>query len=361
MVKDFQISDEAASLVVDLHLSTTEAMQRTTPQKQPILLLVGGQPGAGKSGTSKDAKSYLRAQGGYVHLDADRLREGIPEYPRFVREFGEQASVITQAASGKCVAKLRALALEGKRNILEEGTLRGGGEVFVRYANRMQEQGYKVELRILAVAPEESRLGVYKRYEDQLSAGNRGARFVPDSYHDQTCNAMIGTVQALESVADRVVVVTRDGDVLYDSRHQGIGEYKNAIGAIGAGRVMTSTQKAMNAMGWDVISLRAEQRQADPSYLEQISRHRAAAHSFMRQDPQSARFYDEKLPGAGELSRAVAVAHESGFRQRLHENLSKLKVQGMTDTQLRQTAKDVLVKLADSQERKPSKTPGKGR
>jgi UDP-N-acetylglucosamine kinase len=44
------------------------AVDRTT------LALVGGQPGAGKSAAAKIGRAELRQAGGYVHLDAARMR-----------------------------------------------------------------------------------------------------------------------------------------------------------------------------------------------------------------------------------------------------------------------------------------------
>ncbi len=64
-------------------------------------------------------KAELTMQGGCVHVDADRMRERI--------RVGDSkpTSEQTQADAGRLVAVLRDQAIQGCRNIVEEGTFRG--------------------------------------------------------------------------------------------------------------------------------------------------------------------------------------------------------------------------------------------
>src|SRR6218665_1933469 len=84
-----------------------ERQAKSLPQEQPAIVLVGGQPGAGKSAASSMVKA-------------------------------EQA-------------------IQGRRNIVEEGTFRspdGAG----KFVQGLQERGYKVELFAMATSREESLL-----------------------------------------------------------------------------------------------------------------------------------------------------------------------------------------------------------
>lgn len=53
-------------------------LSRTQSVEQPKIVLVGAQPGAGKSKAASLAKSELRQEGGYIHVDADIMRALIP-------------------------------------------------------------------------------------------------------------------------------------------------------------------------------------------------------------------------------------------------------------------------------------------
>lgn len=57
-----------------------DALARTTAQENPKAILLGGQPGSGKSALAAEAIRELRANGGAVVIDADRMREENPRY-----------------------------------------------------------------------------------------------------------------------------------------------------------------------------------------------------------------------------------------------------------------------------------------
>ncbi|PJK09058.1 hypothetical protein CO610_04270 [Lysobacteraceae bacterium NML95-0200] len=303
------MTGEQVEDIVQLHLTLCQSMHSTQRREKPLLLLVAGQPGAGKTGLAETNKQYLRAHGGYIHLDADRLRELLPGYAALAAAHGEAASEITQAAAGACVTRLRQYAVETRRNILEEGTLRAGADTFTRYIQRMQEVGYLVELRVLAVSPEESLLGIYKRYEGQIAAHSPAPRFVPEDYHRSTTHALAQTIAALEKQADKVLVFDRRGHVLH--------QHLRGDGDSGASAILCAAQqdnnaqsKAALALGWDAIFKTAHARNAKPDYLQRIALHQARLHAAMRADMEASKIYDDKLPGAQAFSQKLA-AHSS--------------------------------------------------
>lgn len=96
----------------------TERQSKATNQETPTIVLVGGQPGAGKSAAAAMVKSDLSMRGGYIHVDADRMRE------RIRVGNSKLTSEQTQADAGRLVTTLRDQAIQGRRNIVEEGTFR---------------------------------------------------------------------------------------------------------------------------------------------------------------------------------------------------------------------------------------------
>ena len=95
-----------------------EYQHKAKPQEKPIALLIGGQSGAGKSGASRYAQRLLREQGGYIRIDADRMREELPN------ENKSYPSDVTQKDAGRLVITLRQATLLAKKNFIEEGTFR---------------------------------------------------------------------------------------------------------------------------------------------------------------------------------------------------------------------------------------------
>src|SRR6218665_3593934 len=115
-----------------------ERQAKSLPQEQPAIVLVGGQPGAGKSAASSMVKAELAMQGGYVHVDADRMRE------RIRVGNSKPTSEQTQADAGRLVATLRDQAIQGQRNIVEGGTFRstdGAG----KFVEGIKVRGHKVQ------------------------------------------------------------------------------------------------------------------------------------------------------------------------------------------------------------------------
>jgi len=75
-------------------------LPRAQPQDDPRAIITGGQPGAGKSGITSSAQAELAADGGYVLIDADKLRPRHPDYFRLVAEDDRTAANKTHADAG---------------------------------------------------------------------------------------------------------------------------------------------------------------------------------------------------------------------------------------------------------------------
>ena len=243
----------------------TERQSKASNQEHPTIVLVGGQPGAGKSAAAAVVKSDLSMRGGYIHVDADRMRERI--------RVGDSkpTSEQTQADAGRLVTTLRDQAIQSRRNIVEEGTFRSpeGAGKFVR---GLQERGYKVELFAVATPREESLLGIYQRHELQHAAGGANPRFVSEKYHDEAMQGFESTLARAAAQLDRVRVADRSGAVLYDSVIQG-NQHRNALEALATGRKLTDTKLAEVTNAWDAVETAARQRNAPGPYLEAVISH----------------------------------------------------------------------------------------
>lgn len=237
--------------------------ERTTSQDEPVIIFVGGQSGAGKSRNGQI--EFNRLQGNGVRVDADRLREFISQ-PN-----GLRLSQETQEEAGRNATELRMLAVQGRRNIIEEGTFRNseGIELFI---NTMKKAGYKLELVAVATPAEESLLGIYQRHEKQHKAGSLNPRFVPENFHNDSVHGFQKTLAKSEHLLDVVKVVNRDGDLLYDSKNKQDNKEATAIQALLRGQILPDQKLVELIENWDLIKTLAAKRGAEIDYISDVQK-----------------------------------------------------------------------------------------
>ena len=172
------------------------ALARTTFQERPHAILLGGQPGSGKSELSKAAVFELVSRGGSVTIDPDAIRKNIPAYAALSRSDPQHAADRTQAEARTWTSNLLKAAVDGKRNLVIDGTMRN--PVYVRELSaHLKEQGYTVEARVIAVSPELSMARARLRFEKNVAMRGVG-RFVNPQQHDQAYAGLAQSVRALE-------------------------------------------------------------------------------------------------------------------------------------------------------------------
>lgn len=197
-----------------------DALARTTPQEHPKAILLGGQPGAGKSALAAEAVRELRASGGAVVIDADRMREENPRYKQLSKEDPQNAADRTQKEAGEWATRLTMAAVENRRNLVVDGTMRSP-ENIRDLAMRLKDNGYEVEARVLAVNPETSMTRARLRFEEQVAERGTG-RFVNKEQHDNAYAGMAESVRALErdKLTDSVRVYDANQRQIYENRQE---------------------------------------------------------------------------------------------------------------------------------------------
>ena len=95
----------------------------------------------------------LGSRGGSVTIDPDTIRKNIPAYAALSRSDPQHAADRTQAEARTWTSNLLKAAVDGKRNLVIDGTMRN--PVYVRELSaHLKEQGYTVEARVIAISPE---------------------------------------------------------------------------------------------------------------------------------------------------------------------------------------------------------------
>ncbi|MGQ3254252.1 zeta toxin family protein, partial [Agrobacterium sp.] len=86
------------------------------PAQRPRLILLGGQPGAGKTAVLIASHAELEQSGSTIRIIGDDLRSYHPQFPVFQRQDPETASQFTQGDAGRWTEKLLAAAVARQVN-----------------------------------------------------------------------------------------------------------------------------------------------------------------------------------------------------------------------------------------------------
>lgn len=230
----------------------------------PKYVAVAGQAGAGKTAASQMVRDELRGKGGSIHLDTDVMREVLPLNGK------KPPAEETQRDAGKIVDELRAMALKNKLNIVEEGTFRDSKWVSTLIEDR-KVQGYDVELMAVATPPQQSLASVYVRHETEHKAGIENPRMVPESFHKMSVDGFNETVKNNAEDFNRARVITRTGEILFDSNEPTI--YKTAIEAVEKGQKPTDQHLITISKSWQAALESASNRDTNPNYVKAIEKH----------------------------------------------------------------------------------------
>ncbi len=179
--------------------------------EKPKIVILCGQPGAGKGGLARAAEKEFARDA--VVVDPDELREFHPNRRRFRSESPYTWATRTHPDASAWAKELLAKAAAERKNIILDKTL-SNGQDSVELVKKLQEQGYEVEVRVVATHKLESALGVEKRFADSLDGKGYG-RYVPKSVHDESYNNIPTTLNAIhEQTGVRIRIFSREGKEL---------------------------------------------------------------------------------------------------------------------------------------------------
>jgi Zeta toxin len=223
----------------------------------PTALLIGGQPGAGKSYALAQARAQLASSAGSaVILSGDELREYHP-YWRANALTDPQAAARTQDDAGKWYARLTNDAIAQRVNIAFETSMRSAGAVLA-LAERLRGNGYTVFATIVAADRDQSRLATVTRFDVARAAGDV-PRFVPAAYHDDAYGRLRDTVGQLEAArsVDELRIITRAGAGVYRNQLKD-GTWQRPAKAVelldaARERPLTARELADNALRWQTL------------------------------------------------------------------------------------------------------------
>ena len=138
------------------------------PVEHPTMVIIGGQPGAGKSRTMGGVERELTHQGGALKISPDDFREYHPAFKKLNIANDRTSSSFTHEDAGIWAEKLEKYAREHKLNVILEGTLRTPENAAARLGE-YKAAGYTTDVRVVATNERTSWQSVHSRYEGAVS------------------------------------------------------------------------------------------------------------------------------------------------------------------------------------------------
>lgn len=188
----------------------SEVFVNSTPQDEPIAIIVGGQPGCGKGGVIAYTKNQVEANGKCIILiTTDEYKPYHPNAIEIARKYPTEYVEIVEQDAGPWTGSIMKKAIDDKHNFIFEGTLKND-----RILDRIQElkqNGFNVTVRALAVPRLESLLTVHERYEKQMEVLTYG-RLISIEHHNKAYDGIPAVVDKIEKSGLCTVEVYLRGD-----------------------------------------------------------------------------------------------------------------------------------------------------
>jgi predicted ABC-type ATPase len=188
--------------------------------QKPVAVMMMGGPASGKGSISGVIPDDT-----FVKVDADRIKEMLPEYQEMVAAGDRNAAAYAHEESGYLASKLRDIARKQRQNMVLDGT----GKYVGSYAHRMkqlQDDGYHVQLMM----PD---LDVDTAVERSQKRGEETGRWVPEKVVRQNYAVIPGNFLQISKAADSAM--------LYDNR----GEFPRLVWSQRGGAEQTSDEDFM--------------------------------------------------------------------------------------------------------------------
>jgi UDP-N-acetylglucosamine kinase len=188
-----------------------------SPQDYPIGYVLGGQPGAGKSGLTNHIQNQILQGAGAVKINGDEFRQFHPNFDALQEKYGSESSIYTGEFSGQITNLAIQKAIAEKYHVIIEGTFRTA-EIPINTLKVLKENGYKTGVGVQTCPQVISFNSTQERYHFALKNSPDTARSTPKLHHDKVAFTLAkntGLVFASKA-ADHFFICSRQG-VIFDS------------------------------------------------------------------------------------------------------------------------------------------------
>ncbi|MDY6280825.1 MAG: zeta toxin family protein [Roseburia faecis] len=184
-----------------------------SPEDRKCTIILGGQPGAGKSSFYQSRDDLLD----YAAINGDEYRRFHPDIKGILRSDPEHYAERTQKFSNQMVETLISDLSDDGYNLIIEGTLRNP-QVPIKTCQEVKTKGYSAELVVVACNAELAWKSTIARAEVQKEHGQI-PRLVPIDIYNNTVHQIPASLNIIEETQcfDRITVQTRDLTILFSS------------------------------------------------------------------------------------------------------------------------------------------------
>ncbi|MGW7821850.1 zeta toxin family protein [Streptomyces puniciscabiei] len=216
------ILPEQESLEVLDRVILPVATRQAVPQQRPVVVVVAGQPGAGKTTLADRMAAVLDRRGGAVRVGRDLYKPLHRHYASVLATDVRTAGALVRPDTARWQAAVEAHVREMGFDAVVESALSDPDD-FRASSRAYRAAGHRIEVVVLAIPEALSQLGIVDRFLTEAADG--GGRYVSWENHDTCAKGLLATLAVIETeqLADRVTVVRRDGTALYANELTGGG------------------------------------------------------------------------------------------------------------------------------------------
>ena len=212
------------------------ATQDAVAQRRPVVIVVAGQPGAGKTWIADLVQAVLDRRGGAVRVGRDLYKPVHRHYAHALAADVRTAGALVRPDTARWQAAVEAHVREMGFDAVVESALADPDD-FRDSSSAYRAAGHRIEVVAVATSEALSQLGIVDRLLTEAAAG--GGRYVSWENHDSCAKNLLNTLAVIEAeqLADRVTVVRRDGTLLYANEPTPDGDWRRRPAADRAVRV----------------------------------------------------------------------------------------------------------------------------
>ena len=197
--------------ITDKELRATQAhivemmLHGKVPSNNPTAIFDIGPAGSGKTGLNGYAVSQF-PNNNIIVVNNDELKPFYPKADEISKIYPEHYIKVTNEASKVWTDELMNAAINGKYNVLYEGTGRKI-KIFERMISEMKRQGYKIIVRAMAVDELNCLMSIIERYGYQVQQKGWGRLVSLETFYKAYSNEMLDTLDAFEKSSDISLVI----------------------------------------------------------------------------------------------------------------------------------------------------------
>lgn len=186
------------------------------PVKFPIAIILGGQPGSGKSNLYSIARQ--RFSNNIVELDCDAFRIFHPYHHQIKKFFEKDDAIKTNPFIFKVVDLLIEELSTEKYNLIIESSLNSPNSA-LNIGRNLPPKGYKVELQIMATSKYISWQGTIDRYNEEVKKGG-SPRAVSKEFHDEVVENICNSLDVVKKsgLMSNIIIYDRNKTCLYNMK-----------------------------------------------------------------------------------------------------------------------------------------------